>query len=88
MIGRMVASNDLIVSNQSKEFTLRRGAGGPISYLTIATPCLASKVGDWCVLEVITLSDHRCMELNLEQRCQAVDKDRGSEGRSPSWNTG
>ena len=32
------------------------------------------------------MSDHRCIEFNLEQRRQAVDKGRGSEGRSPSWN--
>ena len=33
------------------------------------------------------MSDHRCIEFTLEQRCQAVDKGRGGEGRSPSWNT-
>ena len=27
------------------------------------------------------------IEFTLEQRCQAVDKGRGGEGRSPSWNT-
>ena len=37
--------------------------------------------------KVITLSDYRCIEFNLEQRCQAVDKGRRREGRSPSWNT-
>ena len=36
---------------------------------------------------IITLSDHRCIEFNLEQPRQAVDKGRGSEGRSPSWKT-
>ena len=43
-------------------------------------------IGDWSVLEETTLSDHRCIEFNLERR-QAVDKGRGSEGRGPSWNT-
>ena len=47
---------------------------------------IASRIGDWSVLEETTLSDHRCIEFNLEQRHQAVDKGRVSEGRSPSWN--
>ena len=38
------------------------------------------------MLEETTLSDHRCIEFNLEQARQAVDKGRGSEGKSPSWN--
>ena len=33
------------------------------------------------------MRDHRCIEFSLEQRCQAVDKGRGGEGKSPSWNT-
>ena len=33
------------------------------------------------------LSDHQCIEFNLEQRRQTVDEGRGSEGRSSSWNT-
>ena len=33
------------------------------------------------------MSDHQGSEFDLEQQCQAVDKGRGSEGRSPSWNT-
>ena len=87
MVGEMVARSDLIVLNQGGEFTFRRGAGGSIIDLTIAAPRLVSRISDWSVLEVITLSDHRCIEFDLEQRCQAVDKGRDSEGRSPSWNT-
>ena len=87
MVGEMVARNDLIVLNQGGDFTFRRGAGGSIIDLTIAAPRLASRISDWSVLEVITLSDHRCIEFILEQGCQAVDKGRGGEGRSPSWNT-
>ena len=34
-------------------------SGGSIIDLTIAAPRLALKIGDWCVLEVITLSDHQ-----------------------------
>ena len=45
---------------------IRRGAGGSIIDLTTAATRLASKIGDWCFLEVITLSDHRCIEFNLE----------------------
>ena len=55
--------------------------------LTMTAPCLASRISDWSVLEVITLSDHRCIEFTLEQPCEAEDKSRGGEGRSPSWNT-
>ena len=87
MVGEMVARNDLTVLNQGRESTFRQGAGGSIIDLTIAAPRLASRISDWSVLEIITLSDHRCNEFYLEQRCQAMDKDRGSEGRSPSWNT-
>ena len=36
LVGEMVARNDLIVLNQGKEFTFRRGAGGSIIDLTIA----------------------------------------------------
>ena len=50
-------------------------------------PRLASRISDWSVLEETTLSDHRCIEFNLEKRRQAVDKSRGSGERSPSWNT-
>ena len=77
----------MIVLNQGREFTFRRGTGGSIIDLTIAEPCLASRICDWSVLEVILLIGHRCIELTLEQRCSAVDKGRGGEGRSPSWNT-
>ena len=38
LVGKMVARNDLIVLNQGKEFTFRRGAGGSIIDLTIAAP--------------------------------------------------
>ena len=87
LVGEMVARNDLVVLNQGRELTFRRGAGRSIIDLTIAAPCLASRIRDLSVLEVITLSDHQCIEFNLEQRCQTVDKGRGVEGRSPSWNT-
>ena len=45
---KMVARNDLIVLNKGRKFTFRRGAGGggSITDLTIAAPCLASRIGD------------------------------------------
>ena len=63
---------------------MERGEWSSID-LTIAAPRLASKIGDSCVLEVITWSDHRCIEFNSEQQCQAVDKGRGAgkEGAPP-----
>ena len=45
LVAEMVPRNDLIVLNQGKEFTFRRGAGGSIIDLTIATPRLASPQG-------------------------------------------
>ena len=84
LVDEMAAGNNLIVLNRGREFTFRRGAEGSIIDLTIAAPRLAPRISDWSVLEVITLSDHRCIEFNLEQRCQAVDKGRGGEGRSPA----
>ena len=53
MFGQMVARNDLIVLNRGRDFTFRRGPWGSIIDLTIARPRLASKIGDWCILEVI-----------------------------------
>ena len=83
MVGKMVARNDLTVLNQGREFTFRRGAGGSTIDITIAASHLASRISDWLVLEVIASSDHQCIKFDLEQRCQAVDKGRGSEGRCP-----
>ena len=65
MVGEMVARDDLIVLNRSKELTLRRGAGGLIIDFMIAAPRVASKIGDKSVLEETTLSDHRCIEFSL-----------------------
>ena len=53
----------------------------------IATPRLASRIGDWCVLEVITLSDHQCIEFSIQERSHPVNEGRGSKVRRPSWNT-
>ena len=43
LVGEMAARNDLIVLNQGRDFTFRRGAGGSIIDLTFAAPRLASR---------------------------------------------
>ena len=58
MVSEIVARNDLIVFNQGRDFTFRRGAGSLIIYLMFAAPRHASGIVDWCVLQVIILSDH------------------------------
>ena len=68
IVGEMVARNDLSVLNQGRQFAFRRGAGGSIIDLTIAAPRRASRISNWSNLEVITLSDHRCIEFDLEQQ--------------------
>ena len=87
LVGEMVARNDLIVLNRGRYFTFRRGAGGSIIDLTIAAPRLASRIGDQCVLDVITLSDHQCIEFSIQERSHPVNTGRGGKVRSPSWNT-
>ena len=61
--------------------------GGLIIDLTIAKPRLASRIGDWCVLEVITVSDHQCIEFGIQERSHPVNTERGGTRRSPSWKT-
>ena len=87
MVGEMVARNDLIVLNRGRNITLRRGGEGAIIDLTFAAPRLASRIGDWCVLDVITFSDHHCIELSIPERSHLVNTGRGGKVRSPSWNT-
>ena len=87
LVSEMVARNDLIALNRVGDFTFRRGAEGSIIDLTIAAPRLASRIGDWCVLEVITLSDHQCIEFSIQKRSHPVNAGRGGKVRSPSWNT-
>ena len=71
LVGEMVARNDLILLNRGRDLTFRRGAGGSIIDLTIAAPSLVSRIGDWCDLEVITLSDHQYIEFSTqEQTCR------------------
>ena len=66
LVSEMVARNGLIVLNRGRDFTFRRGVGGSIIDLTIAEPRLGSRIGDWCVLEGITLSDHQCIEFSIQ----------------------
>ena len=87
MVGEMAARNDLIVFNQGRDFTFRRGAGGSFIDLTFAAPSLSSGIVDWCVLQIITLSDHQCIEFSIRERSHPASSERGGKGRSPSWNT-
>ena len=88
LVGEMVARNNLIVLNRSRDFTFRRGAGGgSIIDLSIAAPRLASRIGDYCVFEVITLNDQQSIEFSIQEWSHPVNTGRGVKVRSPSWNT-
>ena len=91
LVGEMAATNDLIVLNRGRDFTFRRGGGGgggaSIMDLTFAAPRLAPSIADWCFLQVISLSDHQCIEFNIREWNHPVNTGRGGKGRSPSWNT-
>ena len=87
MVSEMVARNDLIVFNRGRDLMFKRGAGGSIIDLTIAVTRLASRIGEWCVLEVITLSNHQCIEFSTQERSHLVNTGRVGKVRSPSRNT-
>ena len=87
LVGEMVTRNDLIVLNRGRDYTFRRGAVGSIIVLTIAASRLPSRIGDWCVFEVITLTDHQCIEFSIQERSHPVNAGLGGKGRSPSWKT-
>ena len=86
MTGEMIARNDLIVLNRGRDFTFKRGVGGSIINLTIAAPHIASRIGDWCVLEIITVSYHQCIEFSIQERSHPVNTGRGGKVRS-AWST-
>ena len=73
----------MIVLDQGREFPFRRGAGGSIIDLTFAAPRLASRIGNWCVLEV-PLSDHRCIDFSIEERCHPVNAGGDGKGKRTS----
>ena len=77
------ARNDLIVLNRGRDFTFRRGAGESIIDLTMAAPHLTSRIGDWCFLKVITLSDQRCIEFSIQERNHPVNVGTGGKGEEP-----
>ena len=87
LVGEMVARNDLIVLNWGRDFGFRRGAEGSVIDLTIAAPRLDSRIGDCCVLDVITLSDHQSIEFSIQARSHPDSTGRGGKVRSPSWYT-
>ena len=72
---------------RGRDLTFRQAAGGSIIDLTFAAPRLASRIVDWCVLQVINLSGNQCIEFNIQERSHPVNTGRGGKGRSPSWNT-
>ena len=87
LVGEMVARNDLTVLNQGRDFAFRQETGGLIIDFTITAPCLTSIIGNWCLLDVITLSDHQCFQFNIQERSHPVNAGRGGKGRRSSWNT-
>ena len=88
LVGEIVARNYVIVLNRGRYFMFRREVvGGSIIELTIAAPLLDSRIGDWCIFDVITLSDHQCIEFSIQEGSHPVNAGRGGKERSPSWNT-
>ena len=73
MVSEIIARNDLIVLNRGRDLTFRRGAGRSIIDLMIAAPRRPSRIGDWSVLEVITLSDHQCIKFSIHERRHPVN---------------
>ena len=63
------------------------GGGASIIDLMISLPSLSSIIGEWCPHEVITLSDHRCIEFSIQERSHLVNVGTGGKERSLSWNT-
>ena len=53
-------------------------SGRSIIDIMIGTPCLATRISDWSILEGTTLSDNQCIELSLQEQSQTVDEGRGS----------
>ena len=87
LVGEMDARNDLTVLNRDRDLTFRLETGGLIIDLEIAVPRFASRIGDWCVFEVITSSDYQCIEFSIQERIHPVNAGRGGMGRIPSWKT-
>ena len=83
LVGEMAARNDLIVLNQDRDFTFRRGAVGSIIDLSFAAPRFASSIVDWCVLQVITLSDHQCIEFSIRERSHPMNTGRAANEGAP-----
>ena len=81
LVSEMVSRNDLIVLNRGREMAFRRGAVGLIINLMFTALRLASRIGDWCVLSVTTLSDHQCIEFSIQEPSHPVNTGRGGKGR-------
>ena len=83
----MVTRNNLIVLNRGRKRTFRLRSEGSIIDLTIFALHLVWRIGDWCVLEVTTLSDHRYIELSIQERSHHANTGTGIKERNPSWKT-
>ena len=79
----MVARNELTVLNTVREMWSR----GSIIDLTNFAPHFASRIGDCCVLEMTTMSDHRCIEFSILERRHLVNTGRGGKRWNTSRNT-
>jgi hypothetical protein len=79
----------LAVVNQGRANTCVRWQGGSIVDITLATPTIADRIGDWRVMEgVETLSDHLYIRMRVSRVQTAslpVPLRRHAEGGFPRW---
>ncbi|CAB3252341.1 unnamed protein product [Arctia plantaginis] len=76
------ASVGLCLLNRGSTNTCVRQQGGSIVDLSFATPAVAARVRNWCVLEEVeTLSDHLYIRFELSR---SQDPSRGHAARRPS----
>lgn len=61
----MVDKTDQIVVNIGHEFTFGRSNTGSIIDLKIANAGIVTRIGDWDVLDEVTLSDYRYIEFSI-----------------------
>ena len=45
------------------------------------------EIGDWCVLEVTTLSEQQCIGFCMKEQRHLVNTGMGFKGKSSCWNT-
>lgn len=70
-----IASLSLVILNVGGSYTCRRGDGGSIVDLTLATEGVASRITDWQVLSsTVTLSDHDYITYVIETSPRKIEK--------------